>query len=205
MLPGPAKEESRKLGRGDIRYVRRIPAKLSRREKERERRGRGGGRAERTRRLLENERSKYGTGTYVYISRRRSAGGATGASKNVLRTLDITGSNVTRSRREPRVCLSRSGEERSEGGETRTAAVAHGTPDDTVSRLLTITIDLALFYARVVYYSNLFKSMPPRAIGRKGRPSIGGMARGYVIRTHAEPGGRSTTIKRIGISDDKRM
>lgn len=125
MLPGPAKEESRKLGRGDIRYVRRTPAKLSRREKEREEEGGG---AERTRRLLENERSKYGTGTYVYISRRRSAGGATGASKNVLRTLDITGSNVTRSRREPRVCLSRSGEERSEGGETRTAAVAHGTP-----------------------------------------------------------------------------
>lgn len=186
-------------------YVTYVEYRQSyREERKRERRGRGGG-AERTRRLLENERSKYGTGTYVYISRRRSAGGATGASKNVLRTLDITGSNVTRSRREPRVCLSRSGEERSEGGETADGGGGAWYPDDTVSRLLTITIDLALFYARVVYYSNLFKSMPPRAIGRKGRPSIGGMARGYVIRTHAEPGGRSTTIKRIGISDDKRM
>lgn len=42
-------------------------------------------------------------------------------------------------------------------------AVRHGRcryPDDTVLRLLTITIDLALFHARAAYYSNLFKSMP---------------------------------------------
>lgn len=87
-----------------------------------------------------------------------------GASKNVLRTLDITGSNVTRSRREL--------------GSTFRGAARRGRrwcryPDDTAPRLLTITIDLALFYVRAAYYSNLFKSMPPRAIGRKGRPSIG--------------------------------
>lgn len=69
--------------------------------RERERGGKRERKAKRTRRLLENERSQYATGTYVYILRGRSAGGATGASKNVLRTLDITGSNVTRSRREP--------------------------------------------------------------------------------------------------------
>lgn len=81
-----------------------------------------------------------------------------------------------------------------------------GIPDDTayILQLLTITIDLVLFYARAAYYSNLFKSMPPRAIGRKGKASRR-TARGYVIRTHAEPGGRSTTIKRIGINGDKRM
>lgn len=33
----PAKEESRKLGRSDVRYVRRIPAKVLRRERERKR------------------------------------------------------------------------------------------------------------------------------------------------------------------------
>jgi len=154
-------------------YRQRYREKREReREREIEREGeKGGGETEKTRRLLENERSKYGTGTYVYILRRRSAGGATGASKNVLRTLDITGSNVTRSRRELGSAFR--GAERSEGSETRTAARRCRYPDDTVSRLLTITIDLALFYARAAYYSNLFKSMPPRAIGRKGRPSIG--------------------------------
>lgn len=50
----------------------------------------------------ENGKSEYGMRTYVwvYFAEGRSAGGATGAGKNVLRTLDITGSNVTRSRRE---------------------------------------------------------------------------------------------------------
>lgn len=107
-------QQRRRAGSLDgVIYVTYVEYRQSyREERKREREEEGGGGAERTRRLLENERSKYGTGTYVYISRRRSAGGATGASKNVLRTLDITGSNVTRSRREPRVCLSRSGEER---------------------------------------------------------------------------------------------
>lgn len=136
----------------------------------------------------------------MYISRRRSAGGATGASKNVFRTLDITGSNVTRSRREL-------------GSAFRGAAGCGRRwcryPDDTVSRLLTITIDLALFYVRAAYYSNLFKSMPPRAAseGKVGLRSACG-SRLYADRlcnSNACRTGRSTTIKRIEISDDKRV
>lgn len=53
----------------------------------------------------------------VYFAEGRSAGGATGAGKNVLRTLDITGSNVTRSRRERGSAFRRErrGEERGDG------------------------------------------------------------------------------------------
>lgn len=98
--------------------------KLRKREIERERRRK----SERNRRLEEREESKYTAweriyGSCVYVrsrvrvSRRRSAGGATGADKNVLRTLDITGSNVTRSRRE-RACLLRSAAQR-RGAEKR--------------------------------------------------------------------------------------
>lgn len=89
-----------------------------------------------------------------------SAGDATGAGKNVLRTLDITGSNVTRSRRERERPAFRGAKRR---GEQRVEGARW------VSRLLTITIDLVLFYTRAAHYSNLFKSMPPRAIGRRER------------------------------------
>lgn len=98
------------------------------------------------------EQVRYGN-VCVYFSKKKSTGGGTGASKNVLRTLDITGSNVTRSRRELGVCLSRSGEER-----RRRDADGAGIPDYAVLRLLTITIDLALFYTRarriIQIYSN---------------------------------------------------
>lgn len=119
---------------------------------------------ERTRQNFENGKSKYGMRTYVcvrvYVADGGSGGDATGAGKNVLRTLDITGSNVTRSRRERERPAFRGAKRR---GEQRVDGARW------VSRLLTITIDLVLFYARGALFKFIQIDATARAIGRRER------------------------------------
>ena len=118
MLPGSEKRRSKSL---DVICKMNTGKNIEKREREREKGGGRKGGEGREIRLLRNERSKYGTGTYVYISQRRSAGGATGANKNVLRTLDITGSNVTRSRRELEFAFRGAERKEMKGGKRRDA------------------------------------------------------------------------------------
>lgn len=87
MLPGPVKEERRVGSLDGVIYVTYGEYRQRYRE-ERDREGEKEEEGDRESQAASGERKEQAryTGTYVYISPRRSAGGATGASKNVLST-----------------------------------------------------------------------------------------------------------------------